>query len=409
MGLRQHTHTSTTVAQTAHKTDHETTTGFSLLTSLRQHFAALRQQDAGVPATQPQTTPDDPCTPYWVQPYDLQHNSYKTTVLGTQSSDPQRMNVQPAKRTKQPIRSPVFLRNSKIRRHRQRQHPRQQQQQQEKQHEQVLHNKHPLLAEDPQSTQHVQPGPACLSAPQEAISYGAAAAAASGQALRAHHLQNGCAPSVGLSSIINQQSSRQQLRNSTPSRLSAGTAATEPYTTQASAHDSHVGCIRAHPRLMWQDSLKPTDSIPDRTELCLRLNQGRQSAHTFQVASDLSKAGQLRTQNLHAAVRASLQLMHRFVVRRSAIAHMGVFTTGSPLLASTTLLTCRMATLLRRFALTLATSNTSAAKHACVSSSSHPSRQISAAYWGLDGLACSITGVLNRIFGPGGVGDGICW
>ena len=327
IGLQQHTHSSTG------DTAHQTTKGFSLLTSLRQHFAALRQQDAGFPEPQPQTTPDDPCTPYWVQPYDLQHNSHKTVVLGSQaftSPDPQFMNVKPAKHTKQPIRSSVFLRNSKVRSHKQRQQHRQQQQ--EKHHEHVLHNKHPvshLLAEDPHSSQHLQAEPACFSAPQ--VSYYAAATAASGQALQVHHLQDGCTPLVGHTSTVNQQSCLQQLHNSTPSSPGPGAAALQPCSTQASAHDSHFGCIRAQSRVMWQNSPKPTDSIPDRTDLCLRLDQGRQSAHTFQIASDFSKAGQLRSQNLHAAVRASLQHMHRFVVRRSAIAHMGVFTTGTSL------------------------------------------------------------------------------
>lgn len=325
MGLQQHMHGSTSKAHLG-TTDHETKKGFSLLTSLRQHFAALRQQDAGVPAPQPQTTHDDPCTPYWVQPYDPQHNSHKTVVLGSQavtSSDPQCMNVQPAKHTKQPIRSSVFLRNSKVRRHKQRLHHRRHQQQ----HEHVLHNNHPvshLLAEDPQSSQRVQPEPAC-----EAVRYEAPVTAASGQALQMHHLQDGCTPSIGLTSTVNQQSCLQQLHNSTPSNPGPEAVAIKPYTIQASGHDSHFGCIRAQPRGMWQNTPKPTDSIPDRTDLCLRLNQGRQGAHTFQIASDLSKAGQLRTQNLHAAVRVSLQLMHRFVVRCSAIAHMGVFTTGA--------------------------------------------------------------------------------
>ena len=351
MGLQQHTHNSTTMAQTAYEFDHETTKGFSLLTSLRQHFAALRQQNADVLAPQPKTTLDDLCAPYWVQPYDLQHNDHKIAVLGCQalaSSRPQCSNVQPAKPTKQPMRSPVFLCNSKVRRHKQRQHHRRHQQQ-EKHHEHVLHNNHPishLLAEDPQGAQHVQLEPACSSAPQEAVSYEAAATEALGQALRVHHLKDGSTPSIGHTSSINQRCSLQQLHNSTPSSPYPGAVAIETYTTQTLAHDSHVGCIRAQPRLMWQDSLKPTDSIPDRIDLCLRLNQGRPSAHTFQIAADLSKAGQLRTQNLHAAVRASLQLMHRFVVRPSAIAHMGVFTTGISF--ATPLLTCRMASCLRR-------------------------------------------------------------
>ena len=325
--------------------DHETTKGFSLLTSLRQHFAALRQQDAGVPAHQPQTTPDDPCTPCWVQPYDLQYNSQNISVLGSRAltlPDSQCMSEQPVKHTKEAIRSSKFLCNSKVRRRKQRQHHKWHQQQ-EKHQEHFLHNKHAvshLPAEDTQSPQHFQPDPAHFS--QAAVSCEAAAKSALGQALQVH-LQNSYTFSVGHTSNINQQTLSQQLHNSTPCSPSPEAVVVETYITQASANDSHPGCIRAQPRWMWQNPLKPTDSIPDRRNLCLRLNQGRQSAHTFQIASDLRKAGQLRTQNLHAAVSASVQLMHRFVVRCSAIAHMGVFTTGIFLHTSTTILTCKMA------------------------------------------------------------------
>ena len=353
------------MAHTACNTDHETTKGFSLLTSLRQHFAALRQQDAVFPALQPQTTPDGSSTPCWVQPYDLQLNSHKTTVLGSRAltlSDPQCINIQPGKHTKEPIRFPGCSRNNKVRRHKQRQHHKWHQQQQKHQ-ERFLHNKHAvshLLAEDPQSPQRLQPEPANLSAPQEAVSCEGAATASLGQALQVHHLRNCCVSSVGYKSTLNQQSSLQQFDNSTPSSPDPGADAIKPYITQASARDSRCGCIRAQPRLMWQNPLKPTDSIPDKTHLLMGLNQGQQTAHTFQIAFDLSKAGQLRTQNLHAAVRASLHLLHRFVVRRSAIAHMGVFTTGISL-------ACLNNIAYRIFALTFETPNTSILRHAVYS------------------------------------------
>ena len=324
--------------------EHDTIKGFSLLTSLRQHFAALRQQDASVSASvsalQPQSKPTQFCTAYWGQPYDLHHSSDKTTALGNQalaSPDPQCRTAQPTKPAKKPSKSSIFLHNTKLRSHKQRQHNRQHKHP-EKNQEQSVHNRHPapnLLAEDHSETdQHVQLESAHQSAPPEAVNWEAAATTALGDTLQLYHMcQTACMPSLGHSSPPsppNQQLVLKQLYDPMSSPLPKA-AVTAPCTTQASAHGSHLGCIRAQPRLMWQSSLKPTDSHAGRTDICLRLTQSCQSAHTFRISSDLSNAGQLRIQNLHAAVRGSLQLMHRFVVRRSAIAHMGVFTTGSSL------------------------------------------------------------------------------
>lgn len=333
IGLPQHS--STIMTHMASHTDHETTKGFSLLTSLRQHFAALRQQDASVAAPQVQSDPNEFCTPYWGQSYDPQSSSGITTVLGSQaltSPDRQHGTARPAKHPKTPSKSSLVLHNTKLGCHKRRQHHRRHKHPQEHQ-KQILHYQHPalhLLAEDhPETGQRFQLEPAYPSAPPEAVNCEAAATRASGHTLQFHHMcQNACMLSLGCSSTPNQQSSLKQLYNPMSSPHLGAAMLAEPCTTQASAHNSHLGCIRAQPRLMWQNSLKPTDSHAGRTDVSLRVNQGRQSAHTFQIASDLSKAGQLCTQNLHAAVRGSLQLMHRFVVRRSAIAHMGVFTTG---------------------------------------------------------------------------------
>ena len=94
------------------------------------------------------------------------------------------------------------------------------------------------------------------------------------------------------------------------------------------ADSSTAGCIRADPKQSWQGRPRPTASICAVTSLGLGRIQDRQTSNVFQIASDLSKSGQLRAPNLHAAVTASTRLMHRFLVRRSAIASMGVFTTG---------------------------------------------------------------------------------
>lgn len=325
----QHAHSPTIMAHTASYIDHETTNGFSLLTSLRQHFAALRQQAASVSAPQPQSNPNEFCTPYWGQPYDLQHNSDKTTAHKTTGSraltppDHQRGATQPAKYARKSSKSSVFVHNTKLRCHKQRQHHRRHNHPAKNQ-EQSLHNQHSarhLLAEG-------HPEPDQLERGYQSSALPAAATTASGHTSQFHHMsQNACTPSFGLTSAPHQQSVLKQLYDPMSSPLPRA-AVTAPCTTHASAHGSHFGCIRAQPRLMWQSSLKPTDSHAGRTDICLRLTQACQSAHTFQILSDLSNAGQLRIQNLHAAVRGSLQLMHRFVVRRSAIAHMGVFTTG---------------------------------------------------------------------------------
>ena len=92
--------------------------------------------------------------------------------------------------------------------------------------------------------------------------------------------------------------------------------------------DNAAGCIRAEPRLTWQSRPGLAGSIYTVVDPGLGRVQGRQTMKPFQVASDLSKVGQLRAPNLHAAVKASRQLMHRFLVRRSAVASLGVFTTG---------------------------------------------------------------------------------
>ncbi len=104
--------------------------------------------------------------------------------------------------------------------------------------------------------------------------------------------------------------------------LQAGSKACNPV-------DNAAGCIRAEPHSTWRNRPQAAPAnIHTVTDPGLGKVQGRQNSSSFQIAFELSKAGQLRAPNLHAAVKASKQLMHRFVVCRSAVAHMGVFTTG---------------------------------------------------------------------------------
>ena len=119
-----------------------------------------------------------------------------------------------------------------------------------------------------------------------------------------------------------------QYSNAAVIRLDSCSYASTEHIVASNAINSTDGCIRAEPKQSWQGRPKPTVSIYAVTDLGLGRVQGRQSPHTFQIACGLSRSGQLRAPNLHAAVTASMRLMHRFVVRRSAIASMGVFTTG---------------------------------------------------------------------------------
>ena len=392
-------HSSTLIPQLAPSSDHDTTNGFSLLTSLRQHFTALRQQDADVHASQAHGNPDHSWTPYWVGPCDLRQNS-QTDALGSYTfklPDSQRMIIQPAKHTKKSRKSLVFLNHNKVRHHKQRQHHKQHQRQ-EKHQDNVLHNLHSAshqLAGGPQNGQHHQLEAAYCSAQQEKVSLRAAATPASAQALQLHQVQNACKAHIGHSSSVltrNQHTPLPEVHNA--KLASRKTAVPETYTTQATADGSHVGCIRALPRVVWQDVLKTTDSIPATHDLCLKHFRGRPNANPFQIACDLSKAGQRRTQNLHAAVRASLQLMHRFVVRRSAIAHMGVFTTGNCFPCSETLLPCS-----NRSFTTIYASPCQIRMH---NPGDAAARQMFAA------LTC-FTDVMYRISGCWRVGDGVCW
>lgn len=268
-----------------------------------------------------QVNTDDSCTSCWTQSCTshpqaqllLHHKSHKPFANGSHaatSAPRQRVTVQLAEHTHRSPRSPVFLvRDNK---HHQKKQLRQ-------------HAATQLVAEDSPNSQHPQLGAACRSA--ETASLEAAPTAPLLHALQLPLVQKRCKPSVGDSSSVltpYQQASVQDLHGA-----STGTAVPQAHTTHTTPHISNVSCIRAQPRLTWEDNIKPTDSVQVTNDICLGHIQGRQSTHTFQVAPDLSKAGRLRTQNLHAAVKASMHLMHRFVVRRSRIAHMGVFTTGS--------------------------------------------------------------------------------
>lgn len=140
------------------------------------------------------------------------------------------------------------------------------------------------------------------------------------------HCQSQHASSPASNSQV--QAPPQQYINSasvTPPESPTPTAAETRRSVNA---DNAAGCIRAEPRRTWQSRPGLTGSIHAVVDLGLGRVQGRQTMKPFQVASDLSKVGQLRAPNLHAAVKASRQLMHRFLVRRSAVASLGVFTTG---------------------------------------------------------------------------------
>ncbi len=130
-----------------------------------------------------------------------------------------------------------------------------------------------------------------------------------------------------VASIANRQQALQQ-SNAAVIRLNSCLYASTEDIKASNAINSTAGCIRAEPKQSWQGRPKPTASICAVINLGLGRVQGQQTPSTFQIASDLSKSGQLRAPNLHAAVAASMRLMHCFVVRRSAIASMGVFTTG---------------------------------------------------------------------------------
>ena len=130
-----------------------------------------------------------------------------------------------------------------------------------------------------------------------------------------------------IASIANSQQAFQQ-SNAAMIRLDSCLYASIEDIKVSNAINSTAGCVRAEPKQSWQGRPKPTASICAVISLGLGRVQGRQTPNVFQIASDLSKSGQLRAPNLHAAVTASMQLMHRFVVRRSAVASMGVFTTG---------------------------------------------------------------------------------
>ncbi len=130
-----------------------------------------------------------------------------------------------------------------------------------------------------------------------------------------------------IASIANSQQALQQ-SNTAIIRLHSCSYASTEDVKASNAIKSTAGCIRAEPKQSWQGRPRPTASIYAVTNLGLGRIQGRQTPNAFQIASDLSKSGQLRAPNLHAAVTASMRLMHCFVVRRSAIASMGVFTTG---------------------------------------------------------------------------------
>ncbi|DBB06292.1 TPA: hypothetical protein ACH3X1_011866 [Trebouxia sp. C0004] len=119
-----------------------------------------------------------------------------------------------------------------------------------------------------------------------------------------------------------------QQSNAAVIRLHSCSYASTEDIKASNAINGTAGCIRAQPKQTWQDRPRPTVSMYAVTNLGLGRVRGRQTPTAFQIASGLSRSGQLRVPNLHAAVTASTRLMHRFVVRRSAIASMGVFTTG---------------------------------------------------------------------------------
>ena len=102
----------------------------------------------------------------------------------------------------------------------------------------------------------------------------------------------------------------------------------QPTTAPCKLIANIAGCVRAEPQLTWRNMLQTSASMHAVTNLGLGGVQGRHSASLVQLGPELGKARQLRPPNLHAAVSTSRQLMHRFIVRRSAVAHLGVFTTG---------------------------------------------------------------------------------
>lgn len=298
--------------------DHRTFKDFSLITSLRQHFAALRQRGV-VPL--PQASCGDCSTACWVQgtlhPHAELQKNYKPLACAShaaKSANLQHVTVL-AKHVHKSQRSSTF----------QAQHNKQGKKQ-NKRRRAAVH----LFAKDPRSSQHSQPEPARGSAQPERTSFTVAPTAPLGHSLQLHQLQTRCKASFGDPNSVhtpNQQTSNQNLHSAEP--CSARAPMPKTHTTHPTAHNSHTSCIRAQSRLTWQNTLSPTGSIQVTDDLGLEHVHGRQSVNSFHIAFDLSKAGQLRTQNLHAAVKASMQLMHRFVVRRSPIAQMGLFTTGA--------------------------------------------------------------------------------
>ena len=316
---------------------------FDLLKSLRQHFAALDQQVASSQPLQTPATLSDPSTMFWLQSCQLQ--SYATpepapsknlcqssTAVSAQSGPPAtalHRNLQLASQINKSFRSSAILHKSKAKhnkRHKDHKQRRLDSQQGDlssileisnlqSQGHHIHHAKsvHPFFQQDLSSS----PSTVAVSSTQE------------------HLLQNACRPCVDQPQSPDKDEAPQLPCKAHKNRSLVSfqmADAQQLITEQATASNSNV-CIRAKPKLAWQRTVKPAAGIYVTTDLCLGHIHGRQTVTCFQIASDLGKAGQLRTQNLHAAVKASKQLMHRFVVHHSAVAHMGVFTKGACLAA----------------------------------------------------------------------------
>lgn len=368
--------------------DHGTVKDFSLITSLRQHFAALQHRGVYVP--QPQASSVDCSTSCCLQGCTLQpqaelHKSYKPLALGShaaKSANLQHITVL-TKHVHKSQRSSTFQgqHNKQAKKHNKRQHA-------------AVH----LFAEDPQHSQHSQPVPARCSAQQQTTSF---TVMPLGHALQLHETHTRGKASIGGPSSVytpSHQTSSQNLHSAGP--CSTRAPVPETHKLNLTANNSHISCIRAQPRPTWQNIVKPTGSIQVTDDPRLGHIQGRQSASTFQITFDLSKTGQLRTQNLHAAVKASMQLMHRFVVRRSPIAQMGVFTKGA-LFCWTPGCDIKLRALVQLLMLILVTANGFSIRH-------HGSPSTAVA--GLPFVILSwITDVSCRVPSCWRVGDGVCW
>lgn len=315
---------------------------FNLLKSLRLHFAALDQQNPSSHPPQQPVVPGESWTLPWVQacqlqphatpqPIPTQNSSRLPAEMLPHSTHPARTqdkNLQLASHIKKSFRSSTIPHKSKVKHRKQHQH-----------HKQSSIGCRQVHLPSNSAAASLQ----LVGNPQGRVIHHAKSVPSFFQQNLAnststeitlpkevHHLQDACMDQP----LEPDQHEAPYLLCKAHKSSSLGSSqmsdAQRLITEQATAPVSNV-CIRAKPKQAWQRTVKPASGIYEITDLCLGHIQGRQPANTFQIASELGKAGQVRTQNLHAAVKASKQLMHRFVVRQSAVAHMGVFTKGAGL------------------------------------------------------------------------------